>query len=410
MEQITEPVVIEILDISPQKVHITVPFEDSDSIDINFKYKSIKTISELTNKVKEYFNIEDQKIKLLQIDRSEAKGERPIKDFPSLLLEYDQSIELKMKRNFVINNDSLKERSITLNKKVISIIKEIADEYNSDKSLISLTIDDELMSPHDIFGRHFIPPEEKIYVNIEKCKEFVELNIYENKKNPTKIQAGFAPKMKLKSLRNLKELKDKSSKEPQTDLFFFFNQKLDEQKTFEDYGIIDNEIISVFVAKYYLYQYKNQIHPIPANTTFDDLMKELQKITKLKPEQFFVDQKGKPLTVKAYIDPKLSNGTIFELKTPTKMSFIIDKKYKITATSTQQVKDIVKELSDKSKVPPEKIQLFNNVGVQLRPDSYLYSSFVPEGEGHTYSIQSKRAKRFTFQNQLGKYFEESFLV
>lgn len=403
-KQKKEPVFFEVLEQLPQKIHVTIPFYNT-FVDINFEYKEKDTIFDLIRSIKHYFDIDDE-IELLKNGTMQVKNNDQIKGIIYLLLQYKKSNQIELSRSFIINGEIIK-KNIDIYETVNLILKDIAKKLDTEKTLITLSIDGMPLNPEFLFASYFIPPEKQILVDIKEFQEFMTLKIYENEKSPIEIKVGFTQKMKLKSLKNSKTLRSKISHKHLSELFFFLDDKLDEKETFEHYKIKNGQIVNAYASKFYIYKYNGETSLISANKSFGELNKTLQKHFKLLDDQFFIDYNGKMLTKKEYEYSNIPNGTIFQVMIITKMIFLVDNEYEIIVNSNQQIDDIIKIYSTKSKKAPDTFALVNDEDVQLQYYSYIYSAFA-NSKKQCYNISTKKARKFTFQSNY-KFFMEPFI-
>lgn len=404
-----EPIIIEIIDMKLNKIPISIPLQHSCNTTINFEYKDEKMkINDLIELIKQYFGINknDTSFKLYLEDAVISK-DKLIKDYSKrktpLVLKYDQSIELKMNRKFKIKQKE-EEKEIEPNQKVKSVLKEIAKENDSHYSLVMLKLDKQILKPDLNFSNYFIPPNKQILVEINDFTEFVKLSIKEKK---TEIEFGFTPEMNIKSLTNMKKYKTEIlGKLQNKPVFFFNNEKLDEEKTFNKYGIKNNDTIQVVTGKCYVFNYGDDSHTIYDSNELKNISKTLQNHFNLKQGQFLIYQNGKHITEENI--SKCPNGTEFELKQPVKMKFKVNKECKIDAYSTDQVKDIIKKFSEKRQIKSDSIWLLNENDKPLSPEDYLFDLFDEEDD-QVHNLKSENATKYTFQNKEGKFFSEYFL-
>lgn len=136
---------------------------------ISFEYSNDKmTIAELKTELKNYLNIQDEDIKFICDDDNKT-----IKNYCDenrsnyINLEYELIDNAQIERYFIIKGKKILKK-ILIRMGVFAVIKNIADEYDIDRSLITLYVDNTFIDPHSHFTDYYIPPNKSIYVDFEE--------------------------------------------------------------------------------------------------------------------------------------------------------------------------------------------------------------------------------------------------
>lgn len=403
------PVIIDIEDYQLNKIDVEVPF-NGKNIKFKFDYDIDDTIEKLLTIIQNYFEAEDS-FSITNNGKGVSPKSKVSKYAKESHLLLNSKKKIVFKRTFMIRNEP-KIMVINPNKRINNIIKQIAKENYTDPSIIQLSFNQEILSPDLYFSYFFIPPKQNIIVSIEDFKQHIRIKVLDEGQKEFKI--GYSPKMKISSIKNFKHFQDIIPSEFQNGTFFAVEKEkrfiiLDENKTFETYEIKANDVITACKSNCHIFIYKNESYPLYIKMHINEIKSKIEEYYHLKPNKYFIANKGQLYNEELENMSKYPNGTIFEIKDVQKLHFSInyEGEYKMVMANNKQAKDLIQELKKKNdKVDPQKIQLFNEFDKPVNSDAYLFSSFSEDGESYIYKIQAKNLEQFSFISSGGKIFNE----